>query len=117
MTENSYFKLLEDAMSRAYAPYSKFRVGAVVRGESGQLYVGANVENAAYPQGWCAEASALAAMVMGGETSLTEIAVMAGGGEICTPRRGGIRFVHRAGGADKSFKNLHCLAHRCCAIL
>ena len=85
MTENSYFKLLEDAMSRAYAPYSKFRVGAVVRGESGQLYVGANVENAAYPQGWCAEASALAAMVMGGETSLTQIAVMAAGDQICTP--------------------------------
>ena len=85
MTENPYFKLLEDAMARAYAPYSKFRVGAVVRGESGQLYTGANVENAAYPQGWCAEASALAAMIMGGETSLTEVAVMAAGDQICTP--------------------------------
>jgi cytidine deaminase len=85
MTETFYFKLLKDAMSRAYAPYSKFRVGAVVRGESGQLYSGANVENAAYPQGWCAEASALAAMVMGGEIRLTEIAVMAEGDQICTP--------------------------------
>ena len=94
MTEDSYFKLLEDAMSRAYAPYSKFRVGAVVRGESGQLYAGANVENAAYPQGWCAEASALAAMVMGGETTL----------------------VRRAGDVGKSLKSLRCLAQKCCAI-
>ena len=85
MTESPYFKLLEDAMARAYAPYSKFRVGAVVRGVSGLFYAGANVENAAYPQGWCAEASALAAMIMGGETSLTEVAVMAAGDQICTP--------------------------------
>ena len=62
-----------------------FAVGAVVRGESGRLYSGANVENAAYPQGWCAEASALAAMVMAGENRLTEVAVMAGGDLVCTP--------------------------------
>jgi cytidine deaminase len=44
------------AMARAYAPYSRFSVGAVVRGASGALYAGCNVENAAYPQGNCAEA-------------------------------------------------------------
>ncbi|MBO67098.1 MAG: cytidine deaminase [Acidiferrobacteraceae bacterium] len=85
MKENSYFQLLKNAMENAYSPYSRYRVGAVVLSQSGQMYAGANVENAAYPQGWCAEASALAAMIMGGETKLTEIAVMAEGDQICTP--------------------------------
>ena len=50
-------------MARAYAPYSRFPVGAAVRGESGALYAGCNVENAAFPLGSCAEASAISAMV------------------------------------------------------
>ena len=54
------------AMGRAYAPYSKFPVGAAILDETGALHVGANVENAAYPVGNCAEASAIAAMVMAG---------------------------------------------------
>jgi len=51
------------AMDKAYAPYSGFRVGAAVRGASGAVYAGCNVENAAYPQGCCAEASAISALV------------------------------------------------------
>ena len=85
MTDTPYFQLLKKAMANAYSPYSRFRVGAIVRGQSGQIYAGANVENAAYPQGWCAEASALAAMIMGGEIRLTEVAIMAEGDKICTP--------------------------------
>jgi cytidine deaminase len=73
------------AMERAYAPYSKFQVGAVVRGEDGRLYAGCNVENAVYPQGWCAEASAIAAMVMAGERRIVEAVVMSRGGELTTP--------------------------------
>ncbi len=73
------------AMARAYAPYSRVKVGAAVRGASGRLYAGCNVENAAYPQGWCAEASAIAAMVMAGETRIVEAAVMGGGDAPCTP--------------------------------
>lgn len=61
----------------AYAPYSHFKVGAAVRGRSGAIYVGCNVENAAYPEGTCAEAGAIAAMVAAGETELTEVAVIA----------------------------------------
>lgn len=61
----------------AYAPYSGFRVGAAVRGRSGQVYGGCNVENVAYPEGTCAEAGAIAAMVAAGETELTEVAVIA----------------------------------------
>ncbi|SNT74660.1 cytidine deaminase [Paracoccus seriniphilus] len=61
----------------AYAPYSKFKVGAAVRGASGAIYRGCNVENVAYPEGTCAEAGAIAAMVAAGETELVEVAVIA----------------------------------------
>jgi len=61
----------------AYAPYSKFKVGAAVRGKSGAIYSGCNVENVAYPEGTCAEAGAIAAMVAAGETELVEVAVIA----------------------------------------
>ncbi len=61
----------------AHAPYSGFRVGAAVRGASGAVYAGCNVENVAYPEGTCAEAGAIAAMVAAGETTLTEVYVVA----------------------------------------
>ncbi len=73
------------AMERAYAPYSNFPVGAVVRSASGKLYAGCNVENSAYPQGWCAEASAIAAMVAAGERRIVEVAVMGQGEALVTP--------------------------------
>ena len=73
------------AMERAYAPYSDFPVGAVVRGASGLLYAGCNVENSSYPQGWCAEASAIAAMVAAGERRIVEVAVMGQGEALVTP--------------------------------
>ncbi|MEC7362061.1 MAG: cytidine deaminase, partial [Pseudomonadota bacterium] len=73
-------------MARAYAPYSRFPVGAAIRDETGAVHIGANVENAAYPVGNCAEASAIAAMVMAGGTRIAEIAVAGGdGGMLCTP--------------------------------
>ena len=83
--DDPYFLLLKEVIAKAYAPYSRFPVAAVARGASGTHYSGVNVENAAYPQGWCAEASALSAMVSAGETELTEIAVMSTGDAICTP--------------------------------
>lgn len=73
------------AREKAYAPYSEFSVGAAVRGASGAVYNGCNVENAAYPQGNCAEASAIAAMVMAGERTITEVCVVGGGDGLCTP--------------------------------
>jgi cytidine deaminase len=63
--------------ANAYAPYSKFKVGAALRGLSGALYVGCNVENVAYPEGTCAEAGAIAAMVAAGETEFSEAYVIA----------------------------------------
>lgn len=72
---------LRDAASavqkNAYAPYSNFKVGAAVRGKSGKVYAGANVENVSYPVGTCAEAAALAEMVAAGETEIIEVYVIA----------------------------------------
>lgn len=66
-----------EVRENAYAPYSHFKVGAAVRGLSGRIYAGCNVENVAYPEGTCAEAGAIAAMVAAGETELTAVAVIA----------------------------------------
>jgi len=87
------------AIAKAYAPYSDFPVGAAVRGASGRIYAGCNVENAAYPQGCCAEASAISAMVMGGETRIVEAAV-AGKGEALVTPCGGCRQRLREFAAD-----------------
>ena len=62
---------------RAYAPYSRFKVGAAIRAASGRIYQGVNVENAAYPEGTCAEAGAIAAMILGGDSAIEEVAVIA----------------------------------------
>lgn len=73
--------LLDDARAvreNAHAPYSKFKVGAALLTPSGNVYVGCNVENIAYPEGTCAEAGAIAAMVAAGETEIVEVAVIAG---------------------------------------
>ena len=61
----------------AYAPYSRFKVGAAIRSASGVVYVGCNVENVAYPEGTCAEAGAIAAMVAAGDTVIAEVLVIA----------------------------------------
>jgi homotetrameric cytidine deaminase len=74
-----------DVMARAYAPYSGYRVGAAVRADDGSIHAGANVENAAYPQGSCAEAAAIAALVASGRTRIVEAAVIAGADEVCVP--------------------------------
>jgi cytidine deaminase len=61
----------------AYAPYSRFKVGAAIRATSGTVYTGCNVENVAYPEGTCAEAGAIAAMVAAGDTRIADILVIA----------------------------------------
>ena len=71
--------------ARAYAPYSGFAVGAAVLDESGAIHTGCNVENAAYPEGTCAEAGAIAAMIAGGGRRIAAIAVAGPDGALCTP--------------------------------
>lgn len=61
----------------AYAPYSRFKVGAAIRAASGVIYSGCNVENVAYPEGTCAEAGAIAAMIAAGDTVIAEMLVIA----------------------------------------
>ncbi|MEO1680673.1 MAG: cytidine deaminase [Pseudomonadota bacterium] len=65
------------ARENAYAPYSNFKVGAAMRGASGKIYIGANMENVSYPVGTCAEEAALAAMIVAGETEVVEAYVIA----------------------------------------
>jgi cytidine deaminase len=69
LDEDTWTRLLAAARTvrqRAHAPYSKFAVGAAVLDEQGRIHAGCNVENAAYPQGWCAETSALAHLIVAG---------------------------------------------------
>jgi homotetrameric cytidine deaminase len=73
------------AMQNAYAPFSEFKVGAALRTPTGGVYTGANVENAAYPQGQCAEASAIGALIAAGLKNITEAAVISDGEEFCVP--------------------------------
>ena len=72
------------AHGNAHAPYSHYPVGAAVRGESGRVYAGCNVENAAYPQGWCAETSAIGAMITAGEQTIVEVLTISNGDMIGT---------------------------------
>jgi homotetrameric cytidine deaminase len=78
-------KAAEAAMRNAHAPYSDFPVGAALRASGGGVYAGANVENAAYPQGQCAEASAIGALVAAGARRITEVAVVARKEDFCPP--------------------------------
>ena len=73
------------ASKNAYAPYSRFRVGAAIRSNSGRIFSGCNVENAAYPEGTCAEAGAIASMVLEGELYISEIVIYVNVGKFITP--------------------------------
>ncbi len=73
------------AHHNAYAPYSKFHVGAALRAESGKIYAGANIENASYGLGRCAEQSAVQAMASAGERAFSEIVVYTTAAEPASP--------------------------------
>ena len=76
MSEENYIAATKTAMSKAYVPYSNYPVGVLIVTDNGNTYTGCNVENASYPLGNCAEASAIASMVMGGEKKIKHIYVM-----------------------------------------
>jgi cytidine deaminase len=79
------FAAAKAAQANAYAPYSRFHVGAALRSAEGGLFSGCNVENAAYPQGACAEAGAISAMALAGDRRIAEILVIGDGEDLCTP--------------------------------
>ncbi len=88
MSNNSAESLLilaKLAQENAYAPYSKFKVGAAIMSEDGQQFSGCNVENAAFPSGQCAEAGAIAAMVSQGARKIKEILILGPSNKICPP--------------------------------
>ena len=81
-------KLIEkakEARKNAYAPYSKFKVGAALLGKSGKIYTGCNVENATYGATICAERTALVKAISEGERKFTKIAIVASMKEPCPP--------------------------------
>ncbi len=84
----------------AYVPYSNFKVGAAVRATSGEIHLGVNVENVAYPEGTCAEAGAIAAMVAAGDTEIAEVAVIADSPEPVTPCGGCRQKIREFAGPD-----------------
>ena len=88
------------ARERAYAPYSKFAVGAALLDEAGRVHAGCNVENAAYPQGLCAEASALAHLVLAGGSKVLAVVVAGVAAQPVTPC-GGCRQKLREFAADE----------------
>lgn len=105
LTEPQQQALLHAARSaqrQAYAPYSHYPVGAAVLDDQGRIHAGCNVENAAYPEGLCAEASALAAMVLAGSTRALAVLVVGQGGKnhsVWTTPCGGCRQKLREFGA------------------
>ena len=88
------------ARTKAYAPYSKFLVGAAVKDEQGRIHAGCNVENAAYPQGTCAEAGAISAMILAGGRKITECAVAGSGDAPVTPCGGCRQKLREFGAGD-----------------
>jgi cytidine deaminase len=78
-------KTARAARTQAYANYSHFKVGAAILADDGKIYAGANVENASYPEGQCAETSAIGAMITGGGRRIREILIIADGPLLCTP--------------------------------
>ena len=84
-TETNYISAVNQAMDKAYAPYSNYPVGALIVTENGQTFAGCNVENASYPEGNCAETAAIAAMVMAGHQRIQKIYIISQDDQGATP--------------------------------
>lgn len=95
------------ARLKAHARYSHFLVGAAMRDEQGRIHGGCNIENASYPQGWCAEPSAISALVMSGAKHITEVVVIGTGDLLCTPCGGCRQKIREFATGDVK---IHCCA-------
>jgi cytidine deaminase len=89
-----------NAQKQSYAPYSHFAVGAALRDERNRIHAGCNIENAAFPEGMCAEAAALAAMVVAGGRRCIEIALVGAGDRLISPCGGCRQKLREFGTAD-----------------
>ena len=109
MTDQELIDLAREAAAKAYAPYSKFHVGCAIESSDGEIVTGANMENACYRLGLCAEQSALtAAHHAFGLAKVVRIAVVGGSGDIvCTP----------CGGCRQAIYEAACLSGRDIEIL
>ena len=85
LDERMLLEAARDARKKAYAPYSRFLVGAAILDDQGKLHKGCNVENAAYPQSQCAEATAIGNMISNGSKKILEIVVIGSGNLLCSP--------------------------------
>jgi len=83
--EQALFAAAKEVRKKAHVPYSGFHVGAAILADDGVIYAGCNVENAAYPVGSCAEASAISAMIGGGGKRIKQILIIGSGSEPVTP--------------------------------
>ena len=100
MTDLALIAAARAIRDRAYAPYSNHPVGAAIQDEHGVIHVGCNVENAAYPQGVCAEASAISAMIASGARRIAAIAIAGPGPALCTPCGGCRQKIREFAAAD-----------------
>lgn len=82
---NRLINSAKKAYQFAYAPYSNFKVGSAVLDENGDIHIGCNVENAAYPSGSCAEEQAIGNMVVNGGKVIKEIVIIGNSKELITP--------------------------------
>jgi cytidine deaminase len=99
--------LIDEAVAvraNAYAPYSRFAVGAALRCADGRIFVGCNTENAAYPEGICAEGGAISAMVAAGGRRITDIVISAGGERACAPCGGCRQKIREFGAPDLTIR-------------
>lgn len=94
------FEAARDAMAKCHAPYSKFPVGAAIRTADGRIFTGANIEIASFPEGWCAETTAIGHYVMAGGGEISEIAVIAEKLDRVTPCGGCRQRLAEFAGAD-----------------
>jgi cytidine deaminase len=94
------FEAAKAIQAKAYAPYSRFKVGAAIATPTGRVFAGCNVENAAYPVGSCAEAGAVSAMIAAGECRIAQIVVMGEGESLVTPCGGCRQRIREFAAAD-----------------
>ena len=102
-TFETLFAAASEAREKAHAPYSNFHVGAALVDEAGRVHVGANIENASFPEGWCAATSAIAHLVMAGGRRIASVVVVAPRiptGGFCTPCGGCRQRLAEFGGPD-----------------